>query len=380
MKTLLRSSAPLLLRKISLGAALLSLPLAWRSERCYGQMARLDVAALAGSLPSLSIIIPARNEAGNLPKLLASLTAVHYPGPLEIIVVDDNSVDETAVIAKSYGAKVVRLAGLPAGWLGKPHACHRGAAVAQGEWLLFTDADTVHEPVGVATAVTCAIQNELDGLSAFLKQQTNSWWDRAAILAAFVGLFAGLPHLAGVMNGQYILLRRDVYQRCGGFAAVRQEALEDLALGRRLHELGYHVPLLHGETAASVRMYQDFPQMWHGLTRLGAGTLRWPGTGSLVTALFTTLAALPLLLTPFIWLLGRGAKSAVQSAIFQPSRAILVSWFLAALGFLPAARRLAGMRWACLGPLGALLVQAAGTWGLLRFLLGRGIHWKDRLV
>jgi chlorobactene glucosyltransferase len=368
-----------LLAKMSLGAAVLSLPLAWRAERRYGQMGRLVVERVADELPSLSVIIPARNEAGNLPKLLASLTAVHYPGSLEIIVVDDNSVDETAVIAESYSAQVVRLTDLPAGWLGKPHACHRGAAVARGEWLLFTDADTVHERWGVATAVTYARQHQLDGLSAFLGQTTNSWWDRSTILTAFVGLFAGLPNLEGVMNGQYVLLRRDVYEACGGFAAVKHEPLEDLALGHRLHELGYRVPILRGETAASVRMYHDFPQMWQGLTRLGAGALRWSGAGSLVTALLTTLAALPLWLSPFVWIWGRLGRFAFGD--WRLGRHSLVfSLLITAVGFMPAARRLGSGRWALLGPIGSLLVQTAGTWGLLRSLLGRGIQWKDRLV
>ena len=75
--------------------------------------------------------------------LLPTLTNVRYPGPYEVIVVDDNSADETAVIAESYGARVISLGTLPAGWLGKPRACHHGASAANGEWLLFTDADTL---------------------------------------------------------------------------------------------------------------------------------------------------------------------------------------------------------------------------------------------
>ena len=342
-------------------------------------MGQLAVDEVAAELPSLSVIVPARNEAGNLPKLLGSLTAVRYPGSLEIVVVDDNSTDETAVVAEFYGAKVLRLTDLPNGWLGKPHACHRGAAGAQGEWLLFTDADTVHERDGLATAVSYALQHQLDGLSAFLGQTTNSWWDRAAILTAFVSLYAGLPGLEGVMNGQYILLHRDVYAGCGGFAAVRQEPLEDLALGHRLYELGYRVPVLRGETAALVRMYDDFSHMWRGLTRLGAGALRWSGAGSLVTALFTTLAALPLLLSPFVWILGR-LEIGDWRLKTDNLQSLISSLLITAVGFIPAARRLGKWHWAILGPIGALLVQAAGTWGLLRSLLGRGIQWKDRLV
>jgi DNA-binding NtrC family response regulator len=160
---------------------------------------------------------------------------------------------------------------------------------------------------------------------------------------------------------------------------LAEQLMERLCVRHRLHELGYRVPILRGETAASVRMYHDFPQMWQGLTRLGAGALRWSGAGSLVTALLTTLAALPLWLSPFVWVWGRLGRFAFGD--WRLGRHSLVfSLLITAVGFMPAARRLGSGRWALLGPIGSLLVQTAGTWGLLRSLLGRGIQWKDRLV
>ena len=379
-----RFSYSSLLATISLGAAIMSLPLAYRSERMYARMTRLPILADSTLLPSLSIIIPVRNEAENLPRLLQSLAAVCYAGSLEIVVVDDNSSDETASIAEAYGATVVRLTELPAGWQGKPYACHRGVGIARGEWLLFTDADTIHIAVGPASAVTYAIQHKLDGLSAFLGQQTKGWWDQSAILSAFVGLFAGLHGLEGMMNGQYILLRRDVYETSGGFVAVQHEPLEDLALGHHLHQLGYRVPILRGETVATVHMYDNFPHMWRGLNRLGAGAIRWQGTGALVTVLFTTLAALPILLSPFLWLRGfveiRDRRLGLRKWLYLPALLSLLSWLVTAIGFIPAARRLEHGQWALLGPLGACFVQTGGTWGLLCRLSGRGIDWKDRKV
>ena len=144
--------------------ALLALPLSWRARRLYRQMAALNGQAGDEPLPALSIIVPARNEAGNLRRLLPSLAKLAYNGGYEIIVVDDQSSDETAAVAAAYQARVVSLGHLPAGWLGKTNACHQGAAVAQGDWLLFTDADTVHAADGPGRAIAYAQAHKLDGL------------------------------------------------------------------------------------------------------------------------------------------------------------------------------------------------------------------------
>jgi hypothetical protein len=135
-----------------------------------------------------------------------------------------------------------------------------------------------------------------------------------------------------------------------------------------LHNLGYRVPVVNGEMAASVRMYHSFSQLWQGLSRLGAGTLRRNESGTWVMALSVTLAMSPLLLGPIVVALG-------QSLAWS-----LAAWLIVAAGFVPWARRM-GSGWAAIfAPLGALFVQAAGTWGLLRRLLGYGFVWKERRV
>ncbi len=121
---------------------------------------------------------------------------------------------------------------------------------------------------------------QLDGLSLFLDQECRDLAQRLALSTAFAGLFAGLPRGATLLNGQYILLRRDVYEMSGGFSAVRGEMLEDVALGHLLRSRGGRVPMMHGYDVARVRMYRSSGQMWHGLTRLGAGSLRWEGPGA----------------------------------------------------------------------------------------------------
>jgi len=348
--------------------AFVSLPLSIWAERTYQAMPRLDPSAGSASLPALSIIIPARNEARNLSRLLPSLQQLRYPGPVELIVVDDGSTDRTGQIAAAHGARVVRIEQLPDGWKGKPHACHQGAQAATGQWLLFTDADTLHRPDSAARAVAYAVQSQLDGLSLFLKQESKGWLDRLALTAAYAGLFAGTRPQDRLFNGQYVLLQRDVYWESGGFEAVRAEALEDVALGNRLRRQGYRTPILLGEDAAAVRMYDNTRQLWNGMNRLGADSLRWGGVRTAWTALFITA-----LMTPFVALLGVFTGKLDR-------RWLPTTWGAASVPMIPWAGRFGSGLWAIAIPFGALFVQAAALWGLLNRLIGRGIRWKGRRV
>jgi chlorobactene glucosyltransferase len=350
------------------GLALLALPLGLRAERSYRALPRLARTRIDAPLPMLSIIVPARNEAANLPDLLSSLQKLSYPGVYEVIVVDDSSSDRTAEVAATYGARVIRLDRLPAGWRGKPHASHQGALAARGAWLLFTDADTLHNPAGPAQAVAHAIHNGLDGLSLFLRQDCRSRVERLPLMAAFAGLFAGIGPASSLLNGQFILLRRKVYQDSGGFAAVRYETQDDLALGNRLDQLGYHVPMMRGEEAGSVHMYAGAVQVWHGMSRLGSNTLHWSGFGAVLTGLFISALMSPLIVA--IGVLGGRLDRKWLLAAYPSAVLSMVTW----------ARRFGSSGSALLAPFGALWVQAAATWGLVSRLLGRNLHWKGRPV
>jgi cellulose synthase/poly-beta-1,6-N-acetylglucosamine synthase-like glycosyltransferase len=318
--------------------------------------------------PPISIIIPARNEASNLGYLLPSLQALRYPGPFEVIVVDDNSSDRTAEVAREHGAILIPAPPLTPGWLGKPLACHTGAQSARFDWLLFTDADTLHHPDGPVRAVRYAQENDLDGLSLFLDERTYGLADKLAMTAAFAGLFAGLSPGRPLLNGQYILIRKEAYFRSGGFEAVRSETLEDLALAHRLAACGLRVPTIWSAGAAEVSMYTSFAHLWHGLSRLGSGSLKWSGPGGWLTALFITGTLTPILLL-LLALLG-----------LAPLALVLACWLVVCLSLWPWTRR-SGSPAMVLGlPFGALLVQMAACWGLVSTWLGRGVRWKERLV
>ncbi len=342
--------------------------LAKYSDRNYRELPELPEFVNHAQLPMLSIIVPARNEASNLQRLLPSLATISYPGRFEVIVVDDNSTDETTLIARDYGAQVIRLNNLPKNWAGKTYACHQGALAAAGDWFLFTDADTIHDSLGPSRSVSYASANGYDGLSVFIKYAKLNGVDSLIWHVAFAGLFLGLGSIKGVLNGQYILLHRDVYEKSGGFSSVAGESMEDLALGRHLLSNGYQVPFIRSDNIASVQSHSDIISLWQALVRIGAGSLHWLGARSIIAVLFIAGVISPILI--------------LISSINQRGKRkwALVSWATIALGFVPWAKRFGSGWLAVLAPIGALMLLLASVWGLFGRLLGRGTRWKGRRI
>src|SRR5712671_7022765 len=186
--------------------------------------------------PEVSIIVPARNEEVCLGDCLRSLIAQTGVG-FEIIVVDDGSTDRTRAIAESVrGVRIISPGPLPNGWTGKNNAVVAGAKEARGEWLLFTDADTVHLPGSLSRAVAEAKENQADFLSYSPEQIVRTFWEKAVMPVVFAELAAEYPpqkvrdQSSGIVaaNGQYILVRRYAYDTVGGHADVAAEILEDV--------------------------------------------------------------------------------------------------------------------------------------------------------
>jgi len=229
----------------------------------------------------LSVIIPARNEAANLGACLTSLVAqqeeiFRLNQDWEIIVVDDGSTDDTRKIAVSFeGVKVLQAPPLPDKWTGKANAIWSAAQQAQGEWLLFTDADTVHEPGNLRRATHEAEHHEVAMLSYSPKQLVSGFWTRAVMPLIFAELAAAYPpekvsnpnlRLAAA-NGQFLLAKREPYFAIGGHKAVADRVLEDVELATLFKRRHHPIRFRYAPDAVSARMYRTFPQMIEGWTK-----------------------------------------------------------------------------------------------------------------
>ena len=223
--------------------------------------------------PEVSVIVPARNEEACLADCLRSLAAQEGAG-YEVIVVDDHSSDRTAEIAESFCVRVITADPLPAGWSGKCNAAWTGAKKAKGKWLLFTDADTRHTPDSIESGVREAERCGAGLLSYSPRQEVSGFWERALLPVIFAELattyrpkdVSDPSSPAAAANGQYLLIRRDVYETIGGHAAVATAILEDVALAKRAKQADYRLQFRWSDVV-STRMYRSFPQMWEGWTK-----------------------------------------------------------------------------------------------------------------
>ncbi len=227
--------------------------------------------------PTVSVIIPARNEEACLADCLHSLIAQSGLA-FEIIVVDDQSTDHTREIAESFPEEkvsVIQAPPLPAGWTGKNNAVTAGARRARGEWLLFTDADTVHVPGSLAGAVAEAQQNHADLLSYSPEQIAVTFWEMATLPVVFSELARQYPPSVvsdpassiAAANGQFILVRREAYEAVGGHAAIAGDILEDVALARAVKRSGRKIRFRYAPDAVRTRMYRNYRELRDGWTK-----------------------------------------------------------------------------------------------------------------
>lgn len=223
----------------------------------------------------VSVIIPARNEEASLGACLQSL--VEQTGvKMEIIVVDDGSTDRTRKIAESFaGVKVIESGPLPEGWTGKNNAVSAGAKVVRGEWLLFTDADTVHKPGSLARSLEETRSKKAAMLSYSPEQEVHGFWEKAVMPVIFAELAASFRPAevsdpkspAAAANGQYILIQRSAYEAVGGHAAVAKSLLEDVDLAKAVKSSGRKIFFRFGGDAVRTRMYRSFAQLREGWTK-----------------------------------------------------------------------------------------------------------------
>jgi 4,4'-diaponeurosporenoate glycosyltransferase len=265
----------------------------------------------ADSTRSVSILIPARNEAHNLPKLLDSIQRQSFQ-PLEVIVIDDGSTDATAEIATSFGAKVIPSSPLPEGWRGKPWACHQGTLLAKGELLVFLDADTWLEDGGLGKIIHGYQEGALSVAPHHIVEKPYEQFSAMFNLTMIGGT---VPH--GLL-GQMLLVDRDSYHRAGGHEVVKGKVLENFRLAEHFREAGIPVRSVIGKGLLSFRMYPGgLGELIEGWTKgFASGAGKTPKPVLLLISLwmgglFLPLALLPISpLAPWIYL-----AAALQLAI-----------------------------------------------------------------
>lgn len=330
----------------------------------------------------VSIIIPARNETATIETLLASLTESTHAA-FEVIVVDDRSTDDTAARVTEWAARDGRIrlltgSALPDGWFGKPWACHQGAEAARHDLLLFTDADTRHQPALLAHAVGALAATEADLLTLTSRQRCVSCWERV-IMPQIWMLLAVRFHPArvsraqrpdqAVANGQFILVRRHAYRAAGGHAAVRAEVVEDLALAQQFVRRGQRMQMMFGETLLATRMYRSLTEIVEGWSKnLHIGARLSAGDHRLLQALAPVA-----MLTGFIFWLLPPALLLTGRATVAMSIAVacsLMFWTLV-LHLMAIPRR-----YALTYPLGAAMALWIGLRSMLRG--SRRIVWRGR--
>jgi len=241
---------------------------------------RFDQYPTADEFPRVSVLVPARNEERNIEACVTSLLAQDYPD-FEVIVLDDHSMDETPRILTRLSRQDDRLrvldgAPLPDGWLGKHWACHQLGEAATGEVILFTDADTRHAPDMLRASLSAMIAENADLVTAFPHEEVVTWGERLLVPIIGFGIFTFIPvrlvqklRLAAlsVTIGQFMLFRKAAYDAIGGYAAVRNEIVDDMCLGRRIITGGYAWRLMDGTQHFSCRMYHDFWEVVNGFSK-----------------------------------------------------------------------------------------------------------------
>lgn len=225
--------------------------------------------------PTVDVIIPARNEEDCLGRCLQSLVTQQGIS-FRITVVDDGSTDRTRAIAESFpGVRVLSAGELRPGMTGKVNALVTGAAGSAAEWLLFTDADTFHYPDSLAASVRKAEDRKVDLLSYSPEQETAKWWELAVMPLVFADLVRTYsserindpadPTVAA--NGQYILVRREVYEALGGHSVLPLNVLEDIELAKIFKVSGHRIWFGYGAGMVRTRMYRTFSAMWEGWSK-----------------------------------------------------------------------------------------------------------------
>ncbi len=327
----------------------------------------------AAGEPAISVLIPARNEAGNIADAVAAILASRGVA-LELVVLDDHSTDATPHILAAITDPRLRVATgapLPPGWSGKQHACARLARLARHELMVFVDADVRLAPDALVRMAGFMQRHDLGLASGFPRQITRTWSEQLLLPLIHFLLLGFLPMAMmqrspapglGAGCGQLFIARRDAYWRAGGHAAIRASLHDGLTLPRAFRQAGSMTGLFDASRFATCRMYHDAGQVWEGLTKNA-------------TEGMATLRTLP------VWtlILFGGQVLPVVLLVLRPSPAVALA-AAAAIGLrlILAARFRQPLASALLHPFGIMALLVVQWSALLRAARGRPATWRGR--
>jgi hopene-associated glycosyltransferase HpnB len=351
----------------------------WRSD----QITSGEVADL-GSWPDVTAVIPARNEAPSIGATVETLLAQDYPGALSVIVVDDNSDDGTADIARAASGenadRLTVISGKPleAGWSGKLWAVNQGIeAATTSDYIWLTDADIIHTPGNLRWLVAKAETEKLDLVSEMVMLRCESFWERL-LIPAFIFFFQKLypfpqvnnpNHAVAAAAGGCVLVKRTALAEAGGIAEIKDQLIDDCALARIIKARG---PIWLGltERAHSLRIYDHLSEIWHMVARtafvqLDHSILQLIGT---VIGMMIIYLAAPIMA---VW----GSITGDQLLGLAGGAA----WLVMAITFLPTLRLYKmNPAWAMALPLAGLIYTAMTVDSARQHWAGRGGAWKGR--
>ena len=345
----------------------------WKSRLNYILLPSLPV-SLEKNTPDLTVIIPARNEAHQIARVVGSFSGVR------VIVVDDASSDGTGDVAREAGAEVISAPELAAGQKGKPNSCAAGARQASSKWILFVDADTWFEPAFAASLVEYAEREKTPFVTAFLKQHCETIAEKALLPYAFALYFTGVSAQAvnqakareSLANGQCMLFERAVYEAIGGHASVGGSVIEDVALARQSKKMGVAVRVIRAEQLGHVRMYDGWAAIWRGFQKNSFRFLLinpWSGVQVIVASILFT-SWLPVLL------LGLADYPKLSAAMLLAPTPLTILFFAPVLCLLPWYRSWSAL----LAPCAIYLFQLIALNAMLVTILRRPTQWKNRDV
>jgi glycosyltransferase involved in cell wall biosynthesis len=340
--------------------------------------------------PKVSVILPARNEERYIARCLDTLLRQDYPD-FEIIAINDSSTDRTGQIIQEYSQRDGRVVYVsappkPDGWAGKNWACYQGYLRSEGQVLLFTDADTEHAPNTMSLAIGHMISQNLDALTAVPHLVCNDFWTKITLPALATFLHTRFSPLrvndpkvkTGYFFGSFFVITRATYEAVGTHQGVRQELVEDGALGGKVKASNFKMKMVRGERHIDAIWARDLDSLWHGLRRLMMPLYYQDKTG----AGLMTLAVFFILFVPFLSLPYSILVSGLADNI---STIILIVLQASAAALIIGTTALQCARGVYENPLYALAAPLSGalvSFGFLSAIIGASrktsVNWRDR--